>query len=57
MMTNAGQSVLTGAPIGGALITKGWGAFIDFAGIILLFGSALMALARFVGRPKLFSIF
>lgn len=41
--------VLTGSPIGGALINAsngGYGAFINFSGIILLFGAFLTLCAR-----------
>lgn len=51
--------VLTGNPIGGALINGAsghFGGFIDFSAIILLFGAILVLIARLTMDRKLFTI-
>lgn len=54
-----GHRVLTGNPIGGALISGAsgkFGAFIDFSGIILLFGAILVLIARLTMERKMCKI-
>ncbi|KAL8777577.1 MAG: hypothetical protein Q9194_002472 [Teloschistes cf. exilis] len=59
LMAICSFGVLTGNPIGGALISGAsghFGGFIDFSGIILLFGAVLVLIARMTMDRKLYTI-
>jgi len=54
------HSVLTGGPIGGALLEYNGGAWyglILFSSITLLFGAFLLLVARLVGNRRVLAVF
>ena len=59
-LISCSRRVLTGCPIGGALISSSGGAFggfIDFSSIILLAGAFLVLCARLVAERSIFKVF